>query len=34
MLFYEKEIIIEEFDTYEKILAYISLLNRAKEESM
>jgi len=34
MLFFEQEIMIEEFDTYEKILAYISLLNRAKEESM
>jgi len=34
MLFFGQEIIIEEFDTYEKVLAYISLLNTAKEESM
>jgi len=34
MLFNGKETLIEEFDTEEKVDAYISVLNRAKEEAM
>lgn len=34
MLFNGKETIIEEFDTYEKVIAYTYLLNSAKEKAM